>query len=136
MVTIVDVCIIIITLVLVSLFAGLVFVLLDVRKMRITSGQFMEKLEHQLTPVLSKIERITDDLAAMSSTIRLQVEKVDLTTTNVNKNLTSVVEQWTRTATILHDTVDDSVLDIAAFIRGMSRGVRFFFNNGNSLKER
>ena len=132
MVTIVDVCMIIITLALVSLMAGLIFVLLDVRKLRTTTEQFMQKIEHELAPVLTNVERISGDLSAVSSTIRSQVEKVDLTATSVNKNVTSVIDQWTRTATILHDAVDDSVLDIAAFIRGVSRGIKFFFNNGRS----
>jgi uncharacterized protein YoxC len=136
MVTIVDVCMIIITLALVSLIAGLIFVLLDVRKMRSTTEEFMQKIEHELTPVLSNVERISGDLSAMSTTIRQQVEKVDLTATNVNKNVNSVVDQWTRTATLLHDAVDDSVVDIAAFIRGVSRGVKFFFNNGRTHKLR
>ena len=136
MVTIVDVCMIIITLALVSLIAGLIFVLLDVRKMRSTTELFMQKIEHELTPVLSNVERISGDLSAMSTTIRQQVEKVDLTATNVNKNVNSVVDQWTRTATLLHDAVDDSVVDVAAFIRGLSRGVKFFFNNGRTHKIR
>jgi len=127
MVTIVDVCIIIITLALVSLIAGLIFILLDVRKMRNTTEEFMGNLEHQLAPLLTNIEKITGDLAGVSSTIREQVENVDLTATNVNRNVNSVVDQWTRTATILHDAVDDSVLDIAALLRGVSRGVKFFF---------
>ena len=133
MVTIVDVCMIIITLALVSLIAGLIVVLLDVRKMRNTTEQFMGNIEPQLTPLLSNIEKITGDLAAMSATVREQVENVDLTATNVNRNVNTVVDQWTRTATILHDEIDDSVLDIAALLRGVSRGVKFFFNNGNSL---
>ena len=132
MVTIVDVCMIIITLALVSLIAGLIFVLLDVRKMRSTTEQFMQKIEHEIIPVLTNVERISGDLSAMSTTIRQQVENVDLTATNVNKNVNSVIDQWTRTATILHDAVDDSVLDISAFIRGLSRGVKFFFNNGRT----
>ena len=135
MVTIVDVCIIIITLALVSLIAGFFFVLLDVRKMRNTTEQFMGKLDHQLAPLLTNIEKITGDLAGMSSTIREQVENVDLTATNVNRNVNSVVDQWTRTATILHDAIDDSVLDIAALLRGVSRGVKFFFNNGKALNK-
>ena len=136
MVTIVDVCMIIITLALVSLIAGLIYVLLDVRKMRTTTEQFLGKMEKELSPVLSNIEKITTDLAAMSSTARLQVEQVDLTATNINRNVSSLVEQWTRSATIFHDAIDDSVLDIAAFIRGVSRGVKFFFNNGKHLRER
>ncbi len=136
MVTIVDVCMIIITLALVSLIAGLILVLLDVRKMRSTTEQFMQKIEHELTPVLSNAERISGDLLAMSTTIRQQVEKVDLTATNVNKNLNSVIDQWIKTATIFHDAVDDSVVDIVSFIRGLSRGVKFFFNNGRTHKLR
>jgi uncharacterized protein YoxC len=132
MVTIVDVCMIIITLALVALIAGLIFVLLDVRKMRSTTEQFMQKIEHELIPVLKNVEQISGDLSSMSTTIRHQVENVDLTATNVNQNVKSVIDQWTRTATILHDAVDDSVLDIAAFIRGFSRGVKFFFNNGRT----
>jgi uncharacterized protein YoxC len=132
MVTIVDVCMIIITLALVSLMAGLILVLLDVRKMRSTTEQFIQTIEQELTPVLSNVEKISENLSAMSTTIRHQVENVDLTATNVNKNVNSVIDQWTRTATILHNAVDDSVLDIAAFIRGVSRGVKFFFNNGKT----
>jgi uncharacterized protein YoxC len=130
--TIVDVCMIIITLALVSLIAGLIFVLRDVRKMRSTTEEFIQKIEHEISPVLSNVERISGDLSTMSTTIRQQLENVDLTATNVNKNVNSVIDQWTRTATVLHDAVDDSVLDIAAFIRGVSRGVKFFFNNGRT----
>ena len=136
MVTIVDVCIVIITLALVSLIAGLILVLLDVRKMRSTTEQFMQKIEHELIPVLSNVERISGDLSAMSTTIRQQVEKVDFTATHVNKNVNAVIDQWSRTATILHDAVDDSVVDVVAFIRGLSRGVKFFFNNGRTPKLR
>ena len=104
--------------------------------MRISTEQFLGKLENELGPVLRNAEKITSDLAALSSTARLQVEQVDLTATNINKNVSSLVEQWTRSATILHDAIDDSVLDIAAFIRGVSRGVKFFFNNGKPLRDR
>ena len=78
MVTIVDVCMIIIALALVSLIAGLIYVLLDVRKMRTSTEQFIEKIENELNPVLSNIETITGDLAAISSTVRLQIEQMDL----------------------------------------------------------
>ncbi len=132
MITIVDVCMIIITLSLVLLISGLYFIIVDLRKARRRTEEFMDNLEKELVPLIANLRTASDDIKTMSTTLRSQVEKVDLTTTTVSRNVNSVVEQWTRTATILHEAVDDSVMDIAAFIKGVSRGVKFFFGNGKN----
>jgi len=134
MVTIIDVCMIIITLAVLGLIITLIFLLRDVRSMRSTTETVMENIERELTPLISNLKKITHDLSAISSTAKTQVEQVDLTATTLNKNVKTIVEQWTRTAYLLHDVVDESAVDIAAFLRGLSRGVKFFFNNGRAVR--
>jgi uncharacterized protein YoxC len=134
MVTVIDVCMIIITIAILSLIVPLIILLRDVRSMRSTTENVMEKIEGELTPLISNLKNISDDLSSISSAARTQVEQVDLTATALNKNVKTIVEQWTRTAYLLHDVVDESAVDIAAFIRGISRGVKFFFSNGRAIR--
>ena len=134
MVTIIDVCMIIITIAILSLIIPLITLLRDVRSMKSTTEDVMGKIEGQLTPLISHLKTITSDLSAISSTARTQIEQVDLTATTLNKNVKTIVEQWTRTAYLLHDVIDESAVDIAAFLRGISRGVKFFFNNGRAVR--
>ena len=134
MVTVIDVCMIIITIAILSLIVPLIILLRDVRSMRTTTENVIEKIEGELTPLISNLKNISDDLSSISSAARTQIEQVDLTATTLNKNVKTIVEQWTRTAYLLHDVVDESAVDIAAFLRGISRGVKFFFNNGRAIK--
>jgi len=134
MVTVIDVCMIIITIAILSLIVPLIILLRDVRSMRSTTENVMEKIEGELTPLISNLKDISGDLSSISSAARTQIEQVDLTATALNKNVKTIVEQWTRTAYLLHDVVDESAVDIAAFIRGISRGVKFFFSNGRAIR--
>ena len=134
MVTVIDVCMIIITIAILSLIVPLIILLRDVRSMRSTTENVIEKIEGELTPLISNLKNISDDLSSISSAARTQIEQVDLTATALNKNVTTIVEQWTRTAYLLHDVIDESAVDIAAFIRGISRGVKFFFSNGRAIR--
>ena len=134
MVTVIDVCMIIITIAILSLIIPLILLLRDVRAMRSTTENAMEKIEGELKPLIANLKNITNDLSAISSTARTQIEQVDLTATTLNKNVKTIVEQWTRTAYLLHDVIDESAVDIAAFLRGISRGVKFFFNNGRAVR--
>ena len=134
MVTVIDVCMIIITIAILSLIVPLIILLRDVRSMRSTTENVMAKIEGELTPLISNLKNISDDLRSISSAARTQIEQVDLTATALNKNAKTIVEQWTRTAYLLHDVVDESAVDIAALLRGISRGVKFFFNNGRTVR--
>jgi len=134
MVTVIDVCMIIITIAILSLIVPLIILLRDVRSMRTTTENVIEKIEGELTPLISNLKNISDDLSSISSAARTQIEQVDLTATALNKNVKTIVEQWTRTAYLLHDVIDESAVDIAAFIRGISRGVKFFFSNGRAIR--
>lgn len=135
MVTVIDVCLVIIAIAMLLLIILLIFLFQDVRRLRNTTEKVMLSIEDELTPLISNLKAMSSDLSAISSTVRSQVEQVDFTATTINKNLKTVVEQWTRTAYLLHDVVDESAVDIAAFLRGVSRGVRFFFNNGRAVRE-
>ena len=134
MVTVIDVCMIIITIAILLLIVPLIILLRDVRSMRSTTENVMGKIEGELTPLISNLKNISDDLSSISTAARTQIEQVDLTATALNKNVKTIVEQWTRTAYLLHDVIDESAVDIAAFIRGISRGVKFFFSNGRAIR--
>ena len=133
--TVVNICIIIITIAIVSFAVVLIIALQDVRRVRVKSEKFMDKIEEGLDPILSSVEQISEDIRQITLTARRQLERVDDTADYINKNINGIVENWIKTINLLNDAIADPVLDIAAFLKGLSRGVKFFFNNGRDIKD-
>lgn len=132
--TVANVCVIIITIFIISLSIMLIIALKDVRKMRIKSERFLDKMEHEINPIISGIAQITEDIRQITYAARSQIEKVDSTADLINKNVNSIVEKWIKTVNSLHDAIAEPVGDIAVFLKGFSRGMRFFFGNGRDIK--
>jgi len=133
--TVVNICIIIITIAIVSFVVVLIIALQDVRRVRVKSEKFMDKIEGGLDPILSSVEQISEDIRQITFTARRQLERVDDTADHINKNINAIVENWIITINLLNDAIADPVLDIAAFLKGLSRGVKFFFDNGRDIKD-
>ncbi|MBW2222509.1 MAG: hypothetical protein KAS98_06110 [Deltaproteobacteria bacterium] len=133
--TVVNICIIIITIAIVSFIVVLIIALQDVRRVRVKSEKFMDKIEGGLDPILSSVEHISEDIRQITLTARRQLERVDDTADYINKNINAIVENWIKTINLLNDAITDPVLDIAAFLKGLSRGVKFFFDNGRDIKD-
>ena len=132
--TVVNVCVIIITISIISLMIMLIIALKDVRRMRIKSESFLDKMEQGFHPIISEITQITEDIRQITHTARCQIEKVDSTTDSINKNVNSIVERWITTVNELHDAIAEPAWDIAAFLKGVSRGIKFFFGNNRGVK--
>ena len=133
--TVVNICIIIITIAIVSFAVVLIIALQDVRRVRVKSEKFMDKIEEGLDPILSSVEQISEDIRQITFTARRQLERVDDTADHINKKIIAIVENWIITINLLNDAIADPVLDIAAFLKGLSRGVKFFFDNGRDIKD-
>lgn len=133
--TVVNMCVIIVTIAIVSIIILLLIALQDVRKMRIRSERFLDKMEQDLNPIVSGVARITEDIRQITYTARSQIEKIDSTTDAIGKNLNSVLERWIRTADLLNDAVIEPIEDMAAFLKGFSKGFRYFFGDGRDSKK-
>ena len=131
--TVVNVCIITVTISIVFLIIMLIIALKDVRRMRIKSERFLDKIEQELNPIISEIAQITEDIRQITHAARSQIEKGASTADFINKNVNSIVEKWIRTFNSLHDAIAEPVGDIAVFLKGVSRGVRLFFGNGRDI---
>jgi len=108
-------------------------VLIDVRRMRIKSESFLDKIEGELNPITSEITQIAEDIRQITHTARCQIEKVDSTADFINKNVNNVFERWITTLNTLHDAIAEPVGDIVVFLKGFSRGIKFFFGNGRDI---
>jgi len=132
--TVVNVCIIILTVAIVSIIVMLGIALRDVRKIRSKSEGFLDKMEQKLNPILSEIALITEDIRQVTNTAKCQIEKVDSTTEMINRNVSDVVERWIRTFNYLNDAVVEPVEDMALFLKGFSRGLKYFFGDNRDNK--
>jgi len=132
--TVVSVCIIIITAFLVAFVVMSLMALKEVRRARVRTEKFLDAIEQEINPLISEIRKVTEDIREITHTARDQVEKVDSTTDFISQNLNSTIEKWINTVDSLHDAVTEPVGDITSFLKGVSKGVRFFFNNGRDVK--
>ena len=133
--TVVNVCVIILTVAVVSMIVALIIAMRDVQRMRKKSEHFLDKMEQGLNPILLEITMITKDIRQITSTARSQIEKVDSTTDVINESLNSIVERWVRTLNSLSDAIVEPVDEIAVFLKGFSRGLKYFFGDGRNLKD-
>lgn len=134
--TVVNVCIIIITIAIVSFIVVLIVALQNVRRLRIKTERIMNIIEGGLDPIVSSFEQISEDIRQMTSTARRQLERVDDTANYINKNINGMVENWIQTIHLLNDAIAEPVLDIATFLKGLSTGIKFFFVNGKEINDR
>ena len=128
MAAVVNVCIIVLTISVVSIIVMLVIALKDVQRMRIKSEKFLDKMDQGITPILSEVTLITEDIRQITYTARCQIEKVDSTADIINKNINSVVEMWIKTFNSLNDAIVEPAEEIAILLKGFSKGIKYFFS--------
>ena len=85
--TVIQVCIIIITIAIVSFIVVLIVALQNVRRVRIKMERIMDKIEGGVDPILSSVGQISDDIRQMSFTAKRQLVRVDDTANYINKNI-------------------------------------------------
>ena len=128
MAAVVNVCIIVLTISVVSIIVMLLIALKDVQRMRIKSEKFLDKMDQGITPILSEVTLITEDIRQITYTARCQIEKVDSTADVINKNVNSVVERWIKTFNSLNDAIVEPAEEIAILLKGFSKGIKYFFS--------
>jgi len=135
MAAVVNVCIIVLTISVVSIIVMLVIALKDVQRMRIKSEKFLDKMDQGITPILSEVTLITEDIRQITYTARCQIEKVDSTADVINKNVNSVVERWIKTFNSLNDAIVEPAEEIAILLKGFSKGLKYFFSDVRDIKD-
>ena len=135
MAAVVNVCIIVLTISVVSIIVMLVIALKDIQRMRIKSEKFLDKMDQGITPILSEVTLITEDIRQITYTARCQIEKVDSTADVINKNVNSVVERWIKTFNSLNDAIVEPAEEIAILLKGFSKGLKYFFSDVRDIKD-
>ena len=131
---VINVCIIIITIAIVSLIIMLISVMKDVRRVRLKSEKLLDTIEDAINPIFFEIKQATENIRKITYTTRCQIEKVDSTADHITENLNKIVEKWIITVNVLNDALTEPIGDIVSLLKGVSKGVRFFFNNNREEK--
>lgn len=121
------VCLVIITVSFILLIGALIFILREISRIGKVTEKMTERVEKDLTPVLTLLHKASEDIACVTDTVRSQMARVDVTADHISQRLLSLTETVTKTGYLLHDAVAEPLIDLAAFLRGFSRGVKFFF---------
>jgi len=127
--TVVIICLITITIALVILIGALIIQFLEVRRLCKAAEKLITHVERGVSPALIMLAKLSEDTARVTDTVRSRVERLDRTADHLTEDLASLVDTWTKTGYLLHDALVEPLVDMAALLKGLTRGVTFFIRD-------
>jgi uncharacterized protein YoxC len=123
------VCLIIIALSMVAFAVASIIVALEIKKTRENLSQFIEKLDREIVPLTVEIRQIAEDVRSVTKITRYQLERIDSSINYASNNLINVIDGVVRTINTVRYGILSPFNNIAAILKGVSRGVEYFFRN-------
>ena len=123
------VCLIIIALSIVAFAVASIIVALEIKKTRENLSQFIEKLDREIVPLTAEIRLIAEDVRSVTKIARYQLERVDSSINYASSNLLTIIDGVVKTISAVRQGILAPFNNIAAILKGVSRGVEYFFRN-------
>ena len=123
------VCLIIIALSMVAFAVASIIVALEIKKTRENLSQFIEKLYREIVPLTAEIRLIAEDVRSVTKIARYQLERVDSSINYASSNLLTIIDGVVKTISAVRQGILAPFNNIAAILKGVSRGVEYFFRN-------
>ena len=121
------VCLIIIALSMVAFAVASIIVALEIKKTRENLSQFIEKLDREIVPLTVEIRQIAEDVRSVTKITRYQLERIDSSINYATSNLLTIINSVVRTVGVVRYGILSPFNNIAAILKGVSRGVEYFF---------
>ena len=123
------VCLIIIALSMVAFAVASIIVALEIKKTRENLSQFIEKLYREIVPLTAEIRLIAEDVRSVTKIARYQLERVDSSINYASSNLLTIIDGVVKTVSAVRQGILAPFNNISAILKGVSRGVEYFFRN-------
>jgi len=101
----------------------------EVKKTREMLTEFVQKVERELVPLTVEVRRIAEDIGSVTKITRHQLERVDSSINYASSNLIMIIDGVVRTVNAVRQSILAPFNNIAALLKGVSRGVEYFFRN-------
>ena len=119
--------------------AILVALYLSVRQASARGQQMLGEIHQRAVPLLDKMSAASENLVSASATLKLQMQRVDSTLSDVldrtrlqviraDEMITRTLDRVEETTEVVQHTVISPVRQLAGLISGMSAGLNSFFN--------
>jgi predicted PurR-regulated permease PerM len=106
-----------------------IIVALEIKKTRENLSQFIEKLDREIVPLTAEIRLIAEDVRSVTKIARYQLERVDSSINYASSNLLTIIDGVVKTISAVRQGILAPFNNIAAILKGVSRGVEYFFRN-------
>jgi len=114
----------------ISMFAvASIIVAAEVKKMRKQLFEFTQKLDREIVPLAAEIRQIAEDIRSVTKITRYQLERIDSSINYATSNLLTIIDSVVRTVGAVRHGILSPFNNIAAILKGVSRGVEYFFRN-------
>jgi len=123
------VCLIIIALSLVTFAVASIIVANEIKKTRENITKLIEKVEREVVPLTAEIRLIAEDVRSVTKIARYQLERVDSSINYASSNLLTIIDGVVKTVSAVRQGILAPFNNISAILKGVSRGVEYFFRN-------
>jgi len=123
------VCLIIIALSLVTFAVASIIVANEIKKTRENITKLVEKVEREVVPLTAEIRLIAEDVRSVTKIARYQLERVDSSINYASSNLLTIIDGVVKTVSAVRQGILAPFNNISAILKGVSRGVEYFFRN-------
>jgi hypothetical protein len=110
---------------------ALLVVLLQLRKLALSLGGVVKRLEKDSTPVMERARSVAENVDFITMAIRTDVQKLNASISSLNERLREAsvqmeerIQDFTALVEVLQGEAEDLALDTAAAVRGVRAGTR------------
>ncbi|HUT83221.1 MAG TPA: DUF948 domain-containing protein [Thermodesulfobacteriota bacterium] len=129
MVQIQVICLVVIALAMVVFAVAAIMIVLEIKKIRESLGEFILKIDREIMPLAVEIRRIAEDVRSVTKIARYQLERVDSSINYASSNLLTIIDSVAKTVSAVRYGILAPFYNISAILKGVSRGVEYFFRD-------
>jgi predicted PurR-regulated permease PerM len=123
------VCLVVIALAMVIFAVASIMVVSEIQRIRESLGEFILKLDREIIPLAAEIRQVAEDVRSVTGMTRYQLERINASINYASNNLLVVVDSIVRTINTVRHGILSPFNNIAAILKGVSRGVEYFFRS-------
>ena len=123
------ICLITIALSLVAFAVASIIVALEIKKTREHLNRLIEKVDREIVPLTAEVRLIAEDVRSVTKITRYQLERIDSSINYATSNLLNIIDSVVRTVGAVRHGILSPFNNITAILKGVSRGVEYFFRN-------
>jgi predicted PurR-regulated permease PerM len=123
------ICLVVIALAMVIFAVAAIMVVSEIKRITESLSELIHKIDKEIVPLTAEVRLIAEDVRSVTKIARYQLERVDSSINYASSNLLTIIDGVVKTVSVVRQGILAPFNNISAILKGVSRGVEYFFRN-------